>query len=157
MRLPAGFLGSRADVLMDVVLIAMALTPFLLVWAIRLARRRDYTRHRTVQSSLLCVLLVAVVAFEVDVRMSGGSAAFITGSRYLGTTLFYSLLGVHILVAVASFALWTWVVARGWGVSPEPSAEHFGAAHRRQGYLILAGVTFTSVSGAVLYWMSFVS
>lgn len=157
MRLPPGFLGTRADVLMDVVLIAMLITPLLLACAIRLARRGAYLQHRTLQTGLLSVLLVAVVLFEIDVRMSGGSDAFLAGSRYLGTPLLRWILKVHIAVAVSSFALWTYVVGKAWRDRVEPAPANFGPAHRRTGYLIFAGVTFTSVSGAVLYWLAFVS
>ena len=142
---------------MDIVLIAMTLTPFLLVWAIRLARRGQFVLHRNIQSGLLAVLLVAVVLFEADVRMSGGSGTFLAGSPYVGTPLLTWLLRVHIAVAVTSFLAWTWVVARAWRVPLVPGSADFGPAHRRTGYLIFAGVTFTSISGAALYWLSFVS
>ena len=157
MRLPHGFLGTRADVLLDVVLLAMLATPFVLIMSIRLARRGAYLQHRAIQTGLLGVLLTAVVLFEIDVRTSGGSGVFLAGSRYAGTALIRWLLGVHIAVAVLSFALWTWVVGRAWRDRVEPTPAHFGSAHRRTGYLIFAGVTFTSVSGAALYWLAFVS
>jgi len=154
-RLPHGFLGTRADVLMDVILLVMLAVPFVLVWSIRLAKNGRYVLHRGVQSGLLAALLAAVVAFEADVRLSGGSAAFLTGSPYLGTALLRGILGVHIAVAVTTFLAWTVVVVniwrRGFGATPQV----VGPSHRRTGYLIFAGVTFTSVSGAVLYYMGF--
>lgn len=156
-RLPPGFLGTRADILMDVVLIAMLVTPFLLVWTIRLARRGAYVQHRNLQTALLCVLLAAAALFEVDVRVSGGADAFLTGSRYLGTPILRWLLRVHIAVAVATFAAWTYVVANIWRGGIEPKPDLVGPSHRRTGYLIFAGVTFTSISGACLYWLGFVS
>ena len=157
MRLPHGFLGTRADVLMDIILIAMLATPFVIGWAIRMARRLAYRQHRNLQTALLCVLWTAVVLFEADVRMSGGSKAYLAGSAMAGTRTFTGLLVVHIAVAVISFALWTWVVARAWRGRLPPTPELVGPYHRRMGYAIWAGVTFTSASGAVLYWWSFVS
>lgn len=41
MRLPRGFLGTRADVLMDVILVGMLATPCVLVWAIGLVLTSD--------------------------------------------------------------------------------------------------------------------
>lgn len=76
MRLPAGFLGTRGDLLMDAVVVAIVLTPFLFLWAVRLVRRGEFARHRNWQTALLGVLLAAVVLFEVDIRLSGGTAAF---------------------------------------------------------------------------------
>lgn len=155
MRLPAGFLGTRADVLMDVVLIAMTLTPFILLYAIRLARRGAYVQHRAIQSGLLLVLLAAVVLFEVDVRLAGGSGSFLAGSKYAGSPALLWFLRVHIGVATLSMLTWLVVVAKGWRVPLEPG-PHFGPAHRRTGWLIFAGVTFTSISGAALYYVGFV-
>lgn len=156
MRLPPGFLGTRADILMDVVLIAMTLTPFILIYAIRLARQGRFVAHRNIQSGLLLVLLAAVVLFEIDVRMAGGSGSFLAGSKYAGAAALTWFLRVHIGVATASMLLWTVVVAKGWRVPLEPG-PNFGPAHRRTGYIIFAGVTFTSISGAALYWLGFVS
>lgn len=157
MLFPPGFLGTRADLLMDVVLIAMLATPFILIQAIRLARRGAYLAHRNIQTVLLAVLVVAVVLFEVDVRTSGGSGTFLGRSAYAGSATLKWLLRVHITVAVTSFLVWSWVVIRAWRDPEPPTPARFGPAHRRTGYLIFAGVTFTSASGAVLYWLAFVS
>jgi hypothetical protein len=46
--LPHGFLGTRADLLMDVVFISTLATPFILGWGIRYARLRDFRKHRAV-------------------------------------------------------------------------------------------------------------
>ena len=53
MRMPRGFLGTRGDLLMDVVVVAIVLTPLLFLWAVSLARRGQYTRHRNIQTALL--------------------------------------------------------------------------------------------------------
>jgi len=142
---------------MDAVVVAIVLTPALFLWAVRLARRGEYTRHRNLQTTLLGVLLTAVVLFEVDIRLSGGTEAFLAGSPHLGSPLLTWLLRVHVLVAVASFSLWCYLVAHAWRARMDLHPQLFTTAHRRRGYVVFAGTVFTAVSGVWLYWLGFVA
>jgi len=155
--MPAGFLGTRGDLLMDAVVVAIVLTPFLFFWAVRLARSGRYTQHRNLQTGLLGVLLLAVILFEVDVRVSGGTEAFLAGSPYLGTALLTWLLRIHVAIAVATFGLWLAIVVQAWRARMDLHPQAFSAVHRRRGYWVFAGVVFTAVSGVWLYWIGFVA
>lgn len=155
--MPAGFLGTRGNLLMDTVVVAIVLTPFLFLWAVRLAKRGRYTQHRNFQTGLLGVLLVVVILFEVDVRLSGGTEGFLAGSPYLGTPLLKWLLRIHVVVAVATTLLWLAIAVQAWRARMDLNPLAFSAAHRRRGYWVFAGVIFTAVSGVWLYWLGFVA
>lgn len=157
MRMPGGFLGTRGDLLMDVVVVAIVLTPFLFLWAVRLARRGQYARHRNLQTALLGTLLAAVVLFELDIRLSGGTQAFLAGSPDLGSPLLSWLLRVHVLIAALSFGLWCFLVVQAWRARMDLHPALFTAAHRRRGYWVFAGTVFTAASGVWLYWLGFVA
>ncbi|AMV36527.1 DUF420 domain-containing protein [Planctomyces sp. SH-PL62] len=157
MKLPQGFLGTRGDVLMDAVLVAIVLTPFLFLWAVRLARSGRYKAHRNLQTCLLTLLLVAVVLFEIDIRLSGGTEAFLEGSPYAGSSLLKWLLRTHVAVAVSSFALWAWLVVLAWKHRMDLHPQLFSAVHRRRGYWVFAGTVFTSLTGVWLYVIGFVA
>ncbi len=157
MNIPAGFLGTRGDLLMDLVVVAIVLTPFLFLWAVRLARRGEYRRHRNLQTALLTLLLAAVVVFETDIRLKGGTRAFLADSPYLGGSLLAWLLRSHVLVAMLSFGLWTLVVVQAWRARMDLNPGLFVATHRRRGYCVFAGTIFTAVSGVWLYWLGFVA
>ena len=67
-----GFLGTRATFMLDVLVIAMGVVVVVLAWSIyQVKYRRRYELHKWVQVSLGVVLLVAVIVFEVDVRLHG--------------------------------------------------------------------------------------
>lgn len=157
MRQLAGFFGTRGDLLMDAVVVAIVLTPILFLWAVRLARRGQFARHRNWQTALLGVLLAAVTLFEVDIRLSGGTRAFMANSPYLGTPLLSWLLRVHVVVAVLSFGLWTYLVVQAWRARMDLHPQLFTVEHRRRGYWVFAGTVFTALSGVWLYWLGFVA
>ena len=67
-----GFLGTRASLMLDLVSLAMAaILPVLgfSVWLVKF--RRLYALHKRIQLTLASILLVAVVAFESDMRING--------------------------------------------------------------------------------------
>ena len=66
-------IGTRADVLMDIVIGSIVLIVPLALWSIAQAKRGGYTRHRNVQITLAVVLAVVVGFFEWDLRLKGGS------------------------------------------------------------------------------------
>jgi hypothetical protein len=64
-----GFLGTRASFMLDVVVLAMLAVLPLLAWSIYLVKyRHQYALHKKMQLILAGLLLVAVGAFEVDMR-----------------------------------------------------------------------------------------
>ncbi len=65
-----GFLGTRASLGMDVVLVGLFATFPLLAWSVHLVRhRRDYAGHKRLQLAIVAALLAAIVVFEVDIRL----------------------------------------------------------------------------------------
>ena len=68
-----GFLGSRASIMLDVVFLAMFFVLPVLAWSIwQVKYRRRYALHKRVQLITAAVLLITVVAFEVDMRWISG-------------------------------------------------------------------------------------
>lgn len=154
--LPRGFLGTRADVLMDVVFLATLATPFILAWGVRLAQARKLRQHRAVQTTLLWGLLLAVALFEVDLRLSGGSGSLMKGSSYAGTGLLRGVTLAHVLGNVLTFGLWLGVVVKGRRAFERELPGSATAAHRRGGRLVFAGTVFGAVSAVAMYVLGFV-
>jgi hypothetical protein len=155
--LPRGFLGTRADLLMDVVFVSTLATPFILVWAIRLAQQRQLEKHRFVQTLLLGVLLVAVALFEVDVRLSGGSGSLMKGSSYAGTGLLRGITLAHVLANVVTFIAWLVLVVKSRRRFNGALPGSFSASHRRLGRFVLGGTVFGALSAIVMYGLGFVA
>ena len=106
-----GFLGTRASLMLDVVLLAMFAVIPVLFWSIWLVKcRRNYTLHRRVQLLLGTALLVVVALFEIDVRVYGWTHRA-AESRYYGSWV-RPVLYVHLVFAISTTVLWILVTVR---------------------------------------------
>ena len=154
-----GFLGTRASLGMDVVLVGLlALLP-VLAWSIALVKRGHYAGHKRLQLFIVAALAAAIVVFEIDVRLvsdwrlrarGGGNAWWPTGVL--------TALGIHLVFAVSTFVLLAWVTWEAvvrFPVPPAPGTH--GPRHRRLARLAAADLVLTAVTGSVFYWLAFVA
>lgn len=157
-----GFLHTRASIMMDVVVVTMVLIIPILWGSVWLARsKRRFSLHRNVQTVLAIVLLLAVIGFEVDVRMNGwehrAAASRFWGGPEWNDLVHYSLL-VHLLFAMPTPFLWGFVIVRARRKFPAPPvpAEH-SRQHRFWGRVAAIYMTLTAVTGWAFYWFAFVA
>jgi len=157
-----GFLGSRASFMLDVVFLAMFIIVPLLGWSIWLVRRGKHEMHKRLQLTIAVTLLVAIIAFEVDLRFFTDWRAKAALSPYFENNgqwnaVWVSLV-IHLTFAVPTTILWVWVVAQALRAFPKPPKP---GAHSRQhrlfGRLAGAGMLFTAVTGWCFYWLAFVA
>ncbi|MEI6240439.1 MAG: DUF420 domain-containing protein [Planctomycetia bacterium] len=152
-----GFLGTRASVGMDVVLVGLWLLLPVLAWSILLVRRGNYVAHKTLQLVIASALLAAIVVFEIDVRLvSDWKLRARPSPLWPGGVL--AMLGVHLVFAVSTFGLLVWVLweaLRRFPVPPAPNAH--GPRHRRLARLAAVDLVLTAVTGTAFYWLAFVA
>ena len=153
-----GFLGTRASLMLDILVLAMFVVCLVLAWSIYQVRyRRRYQLHKWVQIVLGAVLLVAVILFEIDIRIHGWedrAAGAIGGSA---PTAALTALYVHLVFAVSSVILWPIVIfraVRNFPVPPRPSAH--SAWHVRWGWVAAIDMVMTTLTGWLFYWLAFV-
>ncbi len=154
--MPSGFLGTRGDILMDLVIVAFLLIMPVLLMSWRCARCGDYTRHRALQIGLASVLAVAVVLFEIDLKLSGGIFILTAPSAYSGTTLLNSLIYGHMLVAIGSVLVWAPLLlfsAKHFGNPPQPGV--FSERHRFWGRVGMLLMMLSGLSALPLYYLGF--
>src|SRR5689334_17321360 len=108
--IPHGFLGSRADLLMDLALVTFILLPALMVPGFRLAAARRYERHRTVQTALFGTMTFAVLVLELDLRLRGGSKEIVSGTTALPPAALKVILLVHVAIAFVTWVAWAILV-----------------------------------------------
>lgn len=143
--------------MLDVVAVAMLVVVPILTYSIYLVRfRRDYQTHKRLQIGLGVALLIAVVLFEIDVRMHGWThLAF--DSPYYETYLF-PVLWVHLFFACSTTALWIWTILEALGRFPSPPAPtQYGPRHKRIARFAALGMYATSITGWTFYYMAFMA
>lgn len=154
--LPRGFLGTRGDILMDLVVLSFVVIVPTLIYSFRAVKRQEYNTHKRTQITLFSVLAVAVVLFEVDMRMNGGVFEMSKESRFAGTALFHGSIWFHLALSVSTSLVWTGLViasVRRFSSPPEPNA--FSARHRFWGRLGMILMGLTGITGIQLYVMGF--
>jgi hypothetical protein len=143
---PRGFLGTRADLLMDIVILALVLVVPIVAYNWRLARRGQYARHKQMQIGLALLLGVVVGLFEYNLRLQGGIFAATAASRYAGTGTLNFWIYLHTFFAITSLLVWAGLIAvslRRFPNPPVPGA--FSAKHRFWGRV---GMVWMLASGA---------
>jgi len=153
-----GFLGTRATFMLDVLVIAMGVVVVVLGWSIyQVKYRRRYELHKWVQVGLGAVLLIAVIVFEVDVRMFGWEerAAGQLGGRAPDDV--WIALAIHLVFAVSATILWPVVIIRALLNFPNPPApgphSRFHVPAARAAAIVMFITAFT---GWTFYYLAFV-
>ena len=154
----SGFLGTRASLMLDLVVLAMVVVVPVLGWSVYLVRvKRNYLWHRRIQTTLGVTLAVAVAAFEVEMRWHGW-VHLAQPSPYYQSGLVGWILALHLLVAVATTVLWVLVLVRAWRHFPNPPAPGTHSRwHRRWAWAATWGMVLTAVTGWVFYYVAFVA
>jgi putative membrane protein len=153
-----GFLpGSRATFMLDLVAVAMFAVLPMLAFGIRLVRvDRNYIVHKSAMSTIAIVLAVAVILFEIEMRVVGWRH-LAEISPYFQTTLF-PVLSVHLLFSVSTTILLTLTVFLAWRRFPTPPRPTQHSTHHKiLGRLSAIGLTLTSVTGWIFYYMAFIA
>ncbi len=146
----SGFLGTRADLMVDIVMVVSAALPFLLYWAVRLAKKERYDAHKLAHITLFTVTNLLVIGLEIDIRF-GGLDQVIAQSRYYDTDILSTVFVIHLLFAVSSTILWLWLIV----ISVRRYPVHFRFPHKKYGKIVFADIVMTTITGWILYAMVF--
>lgn len=153
-----GFIpGSRASLMLDVVVLGMVVIVPVLAWSLYLVKvKKAYALHGVVQLVLGIVLLVVVVLFEVDVRIHGWRHRA-EDSPYFDGSLF-PVLYIHLVFAVTTTLLWLYTVigaVRGFDRPAAPNA--YSPRHRKVAGWSAMTMFATAITGWLFYYMAFVA
>ena len=156
MMFQPGFFGTRAPLFMDIVSLIVLLLPFLIGAAIRMAKRRRYNLHETVQKILFVISVVVVLFFEIGVRSEGGYKRLMEGSSVSHHYLFYVLV-FHIFIAVVTLVLWIYTLVTAYRFRKSKALPGvYSKAHARDGYRTYIGIWATMLTGAWVYSLLFI-
>ncbi|MFM9057828.1 MAG: DUF420 domain-containing protein [Planctomycetaceae bacterium] len=152
-----GFLGTRASAGMDLVLVGLLALMPVLAWSIALVRRGRYAAHKALQVFIVAALAVAIVVFEIDIRLMSDWKARAAASPWWPAGVLAAL-GIHLVFATTTFGLLAWVTWGAFTRFPRPPVPGpHGPRHRRLGWLAAIDLACTAVTGCIFYWLAFVA
>ena len=154
-----GFLGTRASLSLDLLVCAMLVIVVVLAWSVfQVKYRQRYELHKWVQVCLGSILLVAVVLFEVDIRLHGWEARSAGAIDGEASTAAWRALYIHAFFAITTVILWPVVLIRAMLHFPRPAQPSaHSLSHLRWARLAAADLVMTAITGWIFYWVAFVS
>jgi hypothetical protein len=156
----SGFLGTRGSFMLDLVFVAMFVALPAMFFSIWLARYRSrYAIHKKAQIMIGAVLLVTVVAFELEIRLKGWThraepSPFWKEGRW-NDWIDFSL-ATHLMFAIPTPILWVLTIVLAWwhfGTVPTPGPH--SRVHVILGRISAASLGMTAVTGWIFYWLAF--
>lgn len=158
-----GFLGWRTSFMLDFVVSALVLVVPLIPVSLYLVKvKRNYTAHRNLQLALAAILLLAVVAFEVDMQLVQGGWENVVAKRAVPLSpeqlqAVRQVLWIHLIFAVSSPVLWAVTIVLALRRIPNPPGPGpHSRLHKKLGWASTLDLVLTSVTGLWFYYMAFV-
>lgn len=130
------------------------LSPFGVYYAVTLAKKKDYKRHKKIQNFVFYISVLGVLGLEMLIRYSGGSGSLASNSAYYGTSFFTITLVSHILVAVLTYILWTVLIILSNRKFKKSLPGKFSKTHKRVGYIVFVGLIYSAISALAVYMMT---
>ena len=160
-----GFLPTRGSVMLDFVFLALFAVIPVLAWSIWLVKFRKPCQthkcewHKRIQLTLAVILLVAVVAFEIDMRfITRDWRGLADASPYYASKIVDYSLWVHLCFAVPTPLLWIFVIVRALKKFPKPAAPcEYSSRHIVWGRIAAGAMLMTAVTGWLFYWLAFIA
>ena len=149
-----GFLGTRADLLSDLLILALGLIGPALVLGVVLARRRHLPAHRAVMIGVFAVLVAYVVVYEANLMLLGGIPWLLRTTR-LAPAAYFALVAPHVLVSTVALVLGALAIRAGSRAFASGAA--FAPRHRAVAWWGLGTLAVSVVSGVGVYWATFVA
>lgn len=138
-------------------LILAILAPFIALYAVSLAKKKEYKKHIKIQKTLFWICVTAVLIFEVQLRMSGGSGSLVIHSKYVDTAFFRYLMTAHIVGAVLTYIIWA--ISIFWSNHKFKKKRTLpgisSRTHRKFAYASIIGLFYTAITAFMVCTFTF--
>lgn len=141
-------------IIMTAVLIVTLVAPIFSYYAIKKARQRDLKTHKKIQTLVYAVCIVAILVLELLIRFSGGSGSMFKDSSHADNPVFKTILIAHIIGAVLTYILWTFLIIKSRRKFHKTLPGAFSVNHKRMGIIVFIGLVYTGSSALVVYLMT---
>lgn len=141
-------------IIMTAVLVVTLVAPFFSYYAIKKARQKDFKSHKRIQTIVYAFCAAAVLVLELMIRLSGGSGSMYEDSSHADNPFFNTLLTAHIIGAVLTFILWTYLIIKSYRTFQKSLPGNFSVSHKKMGIAVFIGLIYTGITALVVYLMT---
>lgn len=147
---------SRASFVLNFIALAMAgVIPVMLFSIFQVRRRKNYVLHKRLQILLGVVLGLAILVFELDMRLYGWRQ-YAESSPYYQTLVFPALI-VHLVFAIPTLFLWIYTIFMALRHRITEEAGKYRTQHIFFGKLSAYAMIGTTLSGWLFFWLAFMA
>lgn len=148
--------GTRADLISTLTLVFTLAAPAVTWWSLQVARRGEHARHKRIQTVLLVACFASVLAFEVRIRLAGGSGSLVAQASPHLLRPARALLGLHISVAALTYLGWLALLLPSRRRFTKTLPGAFSRLHKRLGLAVFGGLLLSAISAVGMYLLAFV-
>lgn len=131
-------------------------TPFVALYAVKLAKEKKYAQHIKIQRNLFYTCVTGVILLELTIRLSGGSGSLVESSPYIATSFFKNLLWAHITGAVLTYIVWAFTIFKSGKQNKKSNLPgKFTITHRKLGYFVIIGLFYTGITAFIVCAMAY--
>ena len=142
--------------MLDTIFVAMFVLVLAMGAAIVLVRfAKRYELHRRIQTTVAIVLLVAIVAFEIEMRFFVNWRDLAEASPFYASGTVDWMLLVHLCFAIPTPIVWATLIWQAYRHYDDVSLHRHAAWHRRWGRIAAGLMVMTAATGCAFYWMAF--
>ena len=141
-------------IIITTVLIVTLVAPVFSYYAIKKARQKDFKTHKKIQTIVYAFCIAAVLVLELLIRFSGGSGSMFKDSSHADNPVFKTILIAHIIGAVLTYILWTFLIIKSRRKFQKTLPGKFSVTHKRLGIIVFIGLVYTGVTALIVYLMT---
>lgn len=142
--------------MIDFIFVALLAILPLLAWSIRSAKQGEYELHKKLQLAISAALFLAVLLFEIEMRLVGWTH-YAEVSAFYDTWVFPSLY-LHLCFAIPTTLLWFFTVIWSYRRFPRPPRpSRHTRRHKLLGRLASGGMVGTALTGFLFFGLAFIA
>lgn len=150
-----GFLGTRGDFLSDLLICALAIIVPLLLFAIQSGRIRRIKIHHIIMLIIYYTVVAYVIVYEANMLARGGME-FLNANVRMNKSIYWTVTAFHVVLGAITLILGA-ITIRGGNMAQAALLNlEVKKKHRKNGWTTFFLLFFTSISGVLVYYLTFV-
>ncbi|PCJ58985.1 MAG: hypothetical protein COA79_11540 [Planctomycetota bacterium] len=156
-----GFLPYKATFMLDMVVLALLAVVPILLYGIWLAKKKEYSSHAKVMTSLGLIVLFVVILFELSMIYHGGIEKIMENAErsHAHTNNFLILKYIHIFFSTSTCFIWFLTIYQAikrFGIK-DPKPNDYSKRHKTLAIIGILDIFCVAITGLLVYYFAFIN